>query len=93
MVPRPLSSILTAIYATLNVAGSIGVFRSNQEIPIQWIGSYSFKEEQFGQGMGKGHIPGPGSALGPDVPHADLYVTQARALLIDGVLVLVRHNQ
>ena len=26
-----LSSILTAIYATLNVAGSIGVFRSNQE--------------------------------------------------------------
>jgi hypothetical protein len=39
--------------------------------------------------MGEGHIPGPGSALGPDVPHADLYVTQARALLIDGVLVLV----
>jgi len=54
-----LSSVLTAIYATLNVACSIGVFRSNQEIPIQWIGSYSFKEEQFRQGIGKGHIPGP----------------------------------
>jgi hypothetical protein len=26
-----LSTILTAIYATLNVAGAIGVFRSNQE--------------------------------------------------------------
>ena len=27
------------------------------------------------------------SALGPDMPHADLYVTKAHALLIDGVLV------
>jgi len=41
--------------------------------------------------MGEGHIPGSGSALGPDVPHADLYVTQARALLLDGVRVLVCH--
>jgi hypothetical protein len=27
------------------------------------------------------------SALGPGVPHADLYVTEQHALLIDGVLV------
>ena len=27
------------------------------------------------------------SALAPDVPHADLYVTRGRSLLIDGVLV------
>jgi hypothetical protein len=27
------------------------------------------------------------SALGPDVPHADLSVTQTHALLLDGVLV------
>lgn len=26
-------------------------------------------------------------ALGPDMPHADLYVSKERALLIDGVLV------
>jgi hypothetical protein len=57
--------------------------------PIQWIGRYSFKKSDPAKAWVKDILPVrvARSALGPDIPHADLYVTQAHALLIDGVLV------
>ncbi len=57
--------------------------------PIQWIGRYRFKRNDPTKGWVKDVLPirVARSALGPDVPHADLYVTKPHALLIDGVLV------
>jgi hypothetical protein len=57
--------------------------------PIQWIGRYSFKNRDPTKAWVKNVLPVrvARSALGPDVPHADLCVTKAHALLIDGVLV------
>jgi hypothetical protein len=56
---------------------------------IQWIGRYSFKKSDPTKAWVKNVLPVQiaRSALGPDVPHADLCVTKAHALLIDGVLV------
>jgi hypothetical protein len=57
--------------------------------PIQWIGRYSFKKGDPTKAWVKDVLPVriARSALGPDMPHADLHVTKAHALLIDGVLV------
>jgi Hint domain len=57
--------------------------------PIQWIGRYPFKKSDPTKAWIRAFLPVriARSALGPDVPHTDLYVTQAHALLIDGVLV------
>lgn len=57
--------------------------------PIQWIGRYPFKRSDLGRGWVRDVLPVRigRSALGPDVPYADLYVTRSHALLIDGVLV------
>jgi hypothetical protein len=59
--------------------------------PIQWIGHYPFKKSDPTMAWVKDVLPVrvARSALGPDIPHADLYVTKAHALLIDGVLVPV----
>ncbi len=59
--------------------------------PIQWIGRYRFKKTDPTKAWGKDVVPVrvARSALGPDVPHADLFVTRAHALLIDDVLVPV----
>jgi Hint domain len=56
---------------------------------IQWIGRYSFKKGDPAKGWVRGVLPIriARSALGDDVPHADLYVTQTHAVLVDGVLV------
>jgi hypothetical protein len=56
---------------------------------IQWIGRYSFKKGDPTKGWVRGVLPIriARSALRDDVPHADLYVTQTHAVLIDGVLV------
>ena len=56
---------------------------------IQWIGRYSFKKGDPTKGWVRGVLPIriARSALGDDVPHADLYVTQTHAVLVDGVLV------
>jgi hypothetical protein len=61
--------------------------------PIQWIGRYSFKKSDRAKAWVRDIRPVrvSRSALGPDIPHADLYVTQAHALLIDGILVPVCH--
>ena len=57
--------------------------------PIEWIGRYPFKRSDPSKPWVKDALPVriARSALAPDVPHADLYVTGGHALLIDGVLV------
>jgi Hint domain len=57
--------------------------------PVQWIGRYSIKKSDPSKGWVKDALPVriARSALAPDVPHADLYVTSHHNLLIDGVLV------
>jgi Hint domain len=59
--------------------------------PIQWIGRYPFKRSDPGKGWVKDVLPVRvgRSALGPDVPYADLYVTKPHSLFIDGILVPV----
>ena len=56
---------------------------------IQWIGHYSLKKSDPTNAWVKKVLPVrfTRSALGLDVPCADLYITQEHALLIDGVLV------
>jgi hypothetical protein len=55
---------------------------------IQWIGRYPFKKSDPAKPWIKAALPVriARSALAPDVPHADLYVTAAHSLLVDGVL-------
>jgi hypothetical protein len=57
--------------------------------PVQWIGRYSIKRSDPSKGWVKEALPIriARSALAPNVPHSDLYVTAAHSLLIDGVLV------
>jgi hypothetical protein len=56
---------------------------------VQWIGRYPVKKRHPTKAWIKDVLPVrvARSALGPDMPRADLYVTKAHALLIDGVLV------
>jgi hypothetical protein len=57
--------------------------------PIQWIGRYPIKKSDPSKPWVKDVLPVriARSALAPNVPHTDLYVTGGHALLIDGVLV------
>jgi hypothetical protein len=57
--------------------------------PIQWIGRYPRKKSDPSKPWVKDALPVriARSALAPNVPRADLYVTAAHSLLIDGVLV------
>jgi hypothetical protein len=57
--------------------------------PIEWIGYYSYKKDDEAKPWLKNLRPVrvARSALGPDLPHADLYLSKEHALLIDGVLV------
>ena len=57
--------------------------------PVQWIGRYPDKKSDPSKPWVKDALPVriARSALGPNLPHADLYVTAAHSLLIDGVLV------
>lgn len=57
--------------------------------PIQWIGRYRFKRSDPTKAWVSDVLPirVARSALGSDVPRADLCVTRTHALLIDGVLV------
>ena len=57
--------------------------------PIQWIGRYRYRKSDRAKPWVRSVLPIriAQSALGPNVPHADLYVTETHALLIDGVLV------
>jgi hypothetical protein len=57
--------------------------------PIQWIGRYRYRKSHPANAWVRTILPIriARSALGPDVPRADLYISEAHALLIDGVLV------
>jgi hypothetical protein len=57
--------------------------------PIQWIGRYPIKRSDPSKPWVKDALPVriARSALAPNMPHTDLYVTGAHSLLIDGVLV------
>jgi hypothetical protein len=57
--------------------------------PVQWIGRYPRKKSDPSKPWVKDALPVriARSALGPNLPHADLYVTAPHSLLIDGVLV------
>jgi Hint domain len=59
--------------------------------PIQWVGYYRFRKSDPAQAWVKDILPVrvARSALGLDVPCADLFVTKAHSLLIDDVLVPV----
>ncbi|MGC1889166.1 MAG: Hint domain-containing protein [Stellaceae bacterium] len=56
---------------------------------IQWIGRYRYRKNDPAKPWVRSVMPIriARSALGPNIPHADLYVSEAHALLIDGVLV------
>jgi hypothetical protein len=56
---------------------------------IQWIGRYKYRKSDPAKAWVRSISPIriARSALGPDVPHRDLYVTETHALLIDGFLV------
>ena len=56
---------------------------------IQWIGRYQFRKSYPTETWSEDAVPirVARSALGPNVPHTDLFVTKAHALLIDDVLV------
>jgi hypothetical protein len=57
--------------------------------PIQWIGRFPIKKSDPSRPWVKEALPVriARSAIAPDVPHADLYVTGWHALLVDGLLV------
>ena len=57
--------------------------------PIRWIGRYSYKKSDPSTPWAESALPVriARSALGRNLPHADLYVTAAHGLLIDDVLV------
>jgi hypothetical protein len=61
--------------------------------PIQWIGRYSFKKSDPTEAWVRDILPVriASSALRPEVPRADLFITRGHALLIDGILVPVYH--
>ncbi len=57
--------------------------------PIQWIGRFPLKKSDPSRPWPKQALPVriARSAIAPDVPHADLLVTGAHAVLIDGLLI------
>jgi hypothetical protein len=57
--------------------------------PVQWIARYPLKKSDPSKPWVKGALPVriSRSALAPNVPHANLYVTGGHALFIDGLLV------
>ena len=59
------------------------------ECPIQWIGRYHYRKSDPAKPWVRNVMPIriARSALGPNVPHANLYISEAHALLIDGLLV------
>jgi len=61
--------------------------------PIQWIARYPFRRSNPAKAWVREVLPVrvARSAIAPNIPNADLYVTQSHALLIDGVLVPAGH--
>ena len=55
--------------------------------PVQWIGRYPFRKSDPSKPWVKDALPVriARSALAPNVPHSDLYVTAGHCMLVDGV--------
>jgi hypothetical protein len=64
---------------------------SGEMRPVQWIGRYGYKKSDPAETWVKDARPVciAQSALGLDVPYADLYLTTGHALFLDGALVPV----
>ena len=64
------------------------VTSSGEAKPIQWVWRRRF-ERQFGQKWGEQIAPirVARSALGPNTPHRDLYLSRYHCLYLDGVLI------
>jgi hypothetical protein len=56
--------------------------------PVKWVGRYPFKKSDPSKPWVKDALPVriARSALAPNIPHADLYVTAGHCMLVDGVL-------
>jgi Hint domain len=59
--------------------------------PIQWIGRYRYTRSELSKPWVRSVLPVrvARSALAPDVPHSDLYLSQAHCIFVDGELVCV----
>jgi hypothetical protein len=59
--------------------------------PVQWIGRYNFTRSDASRPWVRDVLPIriARSALAPNVPHSDLYLTQLHAVFVDGELVRV----
>jgi hypothetical protein len=59
--------------------------------PIEWIARYPFRKSDPTKPWVKAVLPVrvARSALAPNVPHTDLYLSQEHALFIDGMLIPV----
>lgn len=57
--------------------------------PVRWIGHYRYRKSDPAKPWVRNvlSIRIARSALGPNVPHTDLYISDAHALLIDGLVV------
>jgi hypothetical protein len=60
---------------------------SGQALPIRWIGRQSFKTSRAAWRESVMPIRVARGALGPQMPHRDLYLSPGHALLLDGVLI------
>ncbi len=71
------------------VVGDLLPTLSGRERAVQWVGRYPYKKKDAGKAWSKDARPVriARSALAPNVPSADLYVTKGHALFMDGVLV------
>lgn len=65
--------------------------RFNGIQPIQWIGRYRYTRSDVSKPWVRAVLPVrvARSALAPNVPHSDLYVSQQHAIFVDGELVRV----
>jgi len=74
----------------LAVGDLLPTLRGGQR-PIQWIARYPFRKSDPSKPWVKAVQPVriARSALGLDVPHTDLYLTEWHALFVDGVLIPV----
>jgi hypothetical protein len=70
--------------------GDLVVTVDGETLPLQWIGSRSYRRSGLSWAKEVMPIRVARGALAEQTPHSDLYLSPGHALLIDGVLVLVK---
>ena len=69
-------------------AGDQVLTASGQAREVQWVGSWrAWRREQVAWSKHLRPVRISRSAIAPDVPYADVYVSQGHAIFIDGVLI------